>query len=79
MTNFGGYGVLLDVSPWRVFTPIIDLEKCTGCKACWLFCPETAFKWENDLPEIIYRKCKGCGICVEECPSKCIAFERFAS
>ena len=72
----GGYGVLPDVSSWRVFTPIIDLDKCTGCKACWLFCPETAIKWENNLPEIEYRKCKGCGICVEECPIKCIAFER---
>ena len=71
-----GYGVLPDVSSWRVFTPIIDLDKCTGCKACWLFCPETAIKWENNLPEIEYRKCKGCGICVEECPIKCIAFER---
>ncbi|MDP6458522.1 MAG: 4Fe-4S binding protein [Candidatus Bathyarchaeota archaeon] len=71
-----GYGVLKDVSSWRVFTPIIDLDQCTGCKACWLFCPETAIKWENLLPEIEYRKCKGCGICVEECNVKCISFER---
>jgi 2-oxoacid:acceptor oxidoreductase gamma subunit (pyruvate/2-ketoisovalerate family)/2-oxoacid:acceptor oxidoreductase delta subunit (pyruvate/2-ketoisovalerate family) len=72
-----GYGVLKDVSSWRVFTPIIDLDKCTGCRACWLFCPETAIKWNDDnRPEIEYHKCKGCGICVEECPVKCIDFER---
>jgi pyruvate ferredoxin oxidoreductase gamma subunit len=75
--HVGGYGVLKDVSSWRVFTPKIDLDKCTGCKACWLFCPETAIKWnEDNRPEIEYRKCKGCGICVEECPIKCIDFER---
>ena len=72
----GGYGVLKDVSSWRVFTPIIDLDKCTGCRACWLFCPETAIQWKDNRPEIEYHKCKGCGICVEECPVKCIAFER---
>jgi pyruvate ferredoxin oxidoreductase gamma subunit len=72
----GGYGVLKDVSSWRVFTPIIDLEKCTGCRTCWLFCPETAIQWKDNKPEIEYNKCKGCGICVEECPVKCIAFER---
>jgi pyruvate ferredoxin oxidoreductase gamma subunit len=72
-----GYGVLKDVSSWRVFTPRIDLDRCTGCKACWLFCPETAIKWNDDnRPEIEYRKCKGCGICVEECNVKCIDFER---
>lgn len=74
--HVGGYGVLQDVSSWRVFTPKIDLEKCTGCKNCWIFCPETAIKWVEDKPEIEYRKCKGCGICVNECPVNAIEFER---
>ena len=74
--HVGGYGVLRDVSSWRVFTPKIDLEKCTSCKTCWLFCPETAINWVDNKPEIEYRKCKGCGICVHECPVKCIEFER---
>ena len=74
--HVGGYGVLQDVSSWRVFTPHIDLDKCTGCKSCWLFCPETAIKWVDDRPEIEYRKCKGCGICVNECPVKAIDFIR---
>jgi pyruvate ferredoxin oxidoreductase gamma subunit len=73
----GGYGVLRDVSSWRVFEPVIDLEKCTGCRSCWLFCPETAIKWtEDNKPEIESRKCKGCGICVTECPVKAIEFKR---
>lgn len=74
--HVGGYGVLRDVSSWRVFTPKIDLDKCTACKSCWLFCPETAIKWVDDKPEIEYHKCKGCGICINECPVKAIDFVR---
>ena len=74
--HVGGYGVLRDVSSWRVFTPKITLDECTGCKSCWLYCPETAIKWVDDHPEIEWRKCKGCGICVNECPVKAINFVR---
>lgn len=73
----GGYGVLRDVSSWRVFEPVFDLDKCTGCKSCWLFCPETAIRWtEDNKPEVEWRKCKGCGICVNECPVGAIEFKR---
>jgi len=73
----GGYGVLRDVSSWRVFSPDIDLDKCTSCRSCWIYCPETAIKWTDDnKPEIEWRKCKGCGICVNECPVKAIEFKR---
>jgi len=71
-----GYGVLESVAGWRAFRPEIDLDKCTGCRLCWIYCPETAISWIEDKPEIEYRKCKGCGICVNECPVKAIAFER---
>lgn len=73
----GGYGVLKDVSSWRVFQPVIDIDMCTGCKNCWIYCPETAIKWTDDnKPEIEWRKCKGCGICVNECPVGAIEFKR---
>jgi 2-oxoacid:acceptor oxidoreductase gamma subunit (pyruvate/2-ketoisovalerate family)/2-oxoacid:acceptor oxidoreductase delta subunit (pyruvate/2-ketoisovalerate family) len=73
-----GYGVLRDVSSWRVFTPVIEEEKCIGCKSCWLFCPETAVQWnsEKNKPYLEYRKCKGCGICANECPVDAIIMER---
>jgi len=74
--HVGGYGVLKDVSSWRVFTPKIDLEKCTGCRTCWVYCPETAISWVENRPKIDYRKCKGCGICFNECPVKAIEFIR---
>jgi pyruvate ferredoxin oxidoreductase gamma subunit len=73
----GGYGVLKDVSSWRVFQPVIDMDKCIGCKNCWIYCPETAIKWtDENKPEIEWRKCKGCGICVNECPVEAIEFQR---
>jgi pyruvate ferredoxin oxidoreductase delta subunit len=71
-----GYGVLQDVSSWRIFTPEIDVEKCIGCKACWIFCPETAISWEEDKPLIEYRKCKGCGMCANECTVEAIEMVR---
>jgi 2-oxoacid:acceptor oxidoreductase gamma subunit (pyruvate/2-ketoisovalerate family)/2-oxoacid:acceptor oxidoreductase delta subunit (pyruvate/2-ketoisovalerate family) len=76
--NVGGYGVLKDVSSWRVFTPEINEEKCIGCKACWIFCPETAIQWDEEKkkPWIEYRKCKGCGVCDNECPVDAIEMVR---
>ena len=76
--NVGGYGVLKDVSSWRVFTPEIDEDKCIGCKSCWIFCPETAIQWDEEKkkPYVEYRKCKGCGVCANECPVKAIEMVR---
>jgi pyruvate ferredoxin oxidoreductase gamma subunit len=76
--HVGGYGVLKDVSSWRVFTPEIDVEKCIGCKNCWIFCPETAIEWdeESKKPSIRYNACKGCGLCANECPVDAIEMVR---
>jgi pyruvate ferredoxin oxidoreductase gamma subunit len=76
--SVGGYGILRDVSSWRVFTPEIDVEKCVGCKNCWVYCPENAFNWDNETsrPSIKYNACKGCGICAKECPVEAINMVR---
>jgi pyruvate ferredoxin oxidoreductase delta subunit len=76
--HVGGYGVLKDVSSWRVFTPEIDQNTCIGCKNCWIFCPETAFEWNENInrPSLRYNACKGCGICTNECPVDCIEMVR---
>jgi 2-oxoacid:acceptor oxidoreductase gamma subunit (pyruvate/2-ketoisovalerate family)/2-oxoacid:acceptor oxidoreductase delta subunit (pyruvate/2-ketoisovalerate family) len=76
--HVGGYGVLKDVSSWRVFTPEIDVDKCIGCKNCWIFCPETAINWDEttNKPSIRYNACKGCGVCANECPVDAIEMMR---
>ena len=64
----------LDVSSWRVFTPILDKDKCIGCMRCYILCPEVAISMVDKKADINYKNCKGCGICVEECPVQAIEF-----
>ncbi|WAI00601.1 4Fe-4S dicluster domain-containing protein [Methanogenium organophilum] len=58
---------------WRVFMPVVDLEKCILCGNCILLCPETAVS-END-GQILFDLdfCKGCGVCARECPAEAIS------
>jgi len=53
---------------WRTFRPVVDTEKCTGCRMCWVYCPEHCIDMVRDNSVIDFVYCKGCGICVEECP-----------
>jgi len=57
-----------EVADWRVFHPVIDVEKCVGCKRCWVYCPEIAISMIEGKADVDYDYCKGCGICAEECP-----------
>jgi indolepyruvate ferredoxin oxidoreductase alpha subunit len=45
----------------------VDIEKCTGCKACVRFgCPATEF--DNELKRArINNTCTGCGVCAQIC------------
>ena len=61
---------------WRVFMPLVDEARCTGCKICWFYCPEGAIMMANGKAKINYDYCKGCGICANECPFKAIKMER---
>jgi len=59
---------------WKTYMPVRDLEKCTKCLLCVLFCPDGAIHWnagKGDI-EFDYNFCKGCGICTNECPTKAI-------
>ncbi|RLG77295.1 MAG: pyruvate ferredoxin oxidoreductase [Thermoprotei archaeon] len=79
-----GNSVLNLTGTWRVFRPVMDVEKCVRCLICWSYCPEPAIRIV-DKPyrtkqgreykftlEIDYDHCKGCGICAQECPVKAI-------
>ncbi len=53
---------------WRTFKPMVDAEKCIGCKLCWMVCPDGSIDMVENKSVINYDYCKGCGICAEECP-----------
>ena len=59
---------------WKTYTPIRDLEKCTRCLTCVMFCPDGAIRWIPEKRDIEFDMsfCKGCGICANECPTKAI-------
>lgn len=64
---------------WRVWRPVIDLEKCSQCWICFVSCPEGAISLDEvDNPHVDYEVCKGCLVCVEECPTHAIHKEREA-
>jgi len=59
---------------WRIFRPVVDRTKCTGCQMCWMYCPDAAITMDDKgKPVINLEYCKGCLICVENCPAKAIA------
>jgi len=60
---------------WRTFKPEIDYNKCTTCLFCWLFCPDSAVKFDGQKVYIDYDYCKGCGVCAAECPVKAITMK----
>ena len=58
---------------WRAFRPVVDLEKCSSCMFCWLYCPDISIMVaDKKMIGIDLEHCKGCGVCAEVCPTKCI-------
>ena len=55
---------------WRFLRPVIDHEKCTQCKLCWIYCPDACINPDPAGFTVNLEYCKGCGICWTECPVK---------
>ena len=52
--------------------PLVDLEKCKGCKTCVKVCPVLAMDVKNKLAVIDVERCRGCGDCEQRCPELAI-------
>lgn len=62
---------------WRVFSPVLQKERCIKCGMCWIFCPDMAYRKDEKgyyIANLNY--CKGCGICAAECPAGAIHMEK---
>ena len=52
--------------------PVIDSEKCKGCKTCVRVCPVLAMKMEEKLAVADLDRCRGCADCEQRCPEYAI-------
>lgn len=57
---------------WRSKRPVVNTEKCVGCKQCYLYCPDGVIAIEVQKAVIDYDFCKGCGICSKICKLRVI-------
>ncbi len=57
----------LDTGSWRTERPVVDMEKCTYCWLCVLYCPPQCIINAEDRFIVDLDFCKGCGICSKEC------------
>lgn len=48
--------------------PVVDPEKCRGCRKCIRFCAEDAIEMTDGKAEVVEDRCVGCGRCVSACP-----------
>ncbi len=68
-----GNSVAYETGGWRAFRPIIDMDRCSHCMICWIYCPDGSILVEDTkVIGIDLAHCKGCGICDKECPRKAI-------
>ncbi len=75
-----GNSVEYETGSWRVTQPVLDLERCSHCMICWIYCPDAAVLVENQhVIGFDLMHCKGCGICAVECPRKAIVMREEAS
>lgn len=74
----GGNSKYYRTGGWRSERPIIDRDTCTDCLQCWIMCPDTSIRVENEVLAdewLDLDHCKGCGICANICPVEAIRME----
>ena len=66
-------GVAGKTGLWRNMKPVVNMEKCTRCYQCEIYCPVNAITVGHETGAVVnYEYCKGCGLCVDVCPTSAI-------
>lgn len=60
-------------------SPVVDTEKCVGCKTCVRVCPVVAIAMEGKLPVVDIDRCMGCANCEQRCPEYAITMTQRAT
>jgi Pyruvate/2-oxoacid:ferredoxin oxidoreductase delta subunit/bacterioferritin-associated ferredoxin len=55
--------------------PVVDWEKCKGCKTCVRVCPVLAMGMKDKLAIVDLERCRGCADCEQRCPEYAISME----
>lgn len=58
--------------------PVVDVEKCKGCRTCTKYCAQGAISMIDHKSHIDHDKCVGCGRCIGVCNFNAIQPERLA-
>jgi NAD-dependent dihydropyrimidine dehydrogenase PreA subunit len=54
--------------------PVIDKDRCTGCRLCVDTCPTNALAQVAGKAELVYpEQCTYCTACEEKCPENAIS------
>ena len=50
--------------------PVVNHERCDGCKNCVEICPCEVYAMTDGKPDAVHLEdCIECGACVEQCPT----------
>jgi pyruvate ferredoxin oxidoreductase delta subunit len=55
------------VGEWKTRSPVVEVDKCTHCGQCYLYCPTGCIVDKEEYFEANLDFCKGCGICSKVC------------
>ncbi len=64
---------------WGTHYAVVDKEKCTACKTCEQYCPDSCIEvrgfGEEKYAVVDRNFCKGCGVCASVCKFDAIRME----
>ena len=61
--------------PWH---PIVDMQKCAGCRTCFEFCSHGVYAWDEKKEQPVvaepFQCIVGCSSCRDQCANEAISF-----